>query len=60
MEINGVILLWHDAEDRDPLFMPKELDEMYHDDWIIHAYGEHIVHCHISVSYGDSQPDSGL
>ena len=55
-----MILLWHDAEDRDPLFMPKELDEMYHDDWIIHAYGEHIVHCHISVSHEDSQPDSGL
>ena len=45
-----MVMLWFDVEDRDPLWLPRQFDEIYEEGWVIQARGEHIMHAHISVS----------
>ena len=50
LERNLAIMLWYDAEDRDPMYIPRECEEIYQDGWVVQARSEHTVYCHVSVS----------
>ncbi|XP_067948876.1 cholesterol 7-desaturase nvd-like [Watersipora subatra] len=48
LERNEVVMLWYDAEDRDPQYLPNECEEITELGWKVHGRSEHTVYCHIS------------
>lgn len=47
MEINGQILVWYDAEDRDPLWAPPEVSGIQDGSWSRRGYTRHTINAHI-------------
>jgi len=51
LERNCIIMVWFDAEDREPMFLPREFEEVTELGWEVQAIGTHYFHAHISVSF---------
>lgn len=47
LETNGHILLWFDAEGRDPMWYPPELPEVQSNAWSWRGFTRHLLNCHI-------------
>jgi len=50
LERNLILMLWFDAEDREPMYLPREIEEIKEQGWVVHGRSEHTVYCHISVN----------
>ena len=50
MEYNGIILVWYDAEGRDPKYTPDEIPEINSGRWKYCGHTVHYVNCHIEVA----------
>ena len=47
MEINGQILVWYDAEGRDPLWEPPAIHGIENKTWTTRGYTQHTINAHI-------------
>lgn len=47
MEVNGQILVWFDAEDRDPMWAPEALPEIESGSWSRRGHTRHVINSHI-------------
>ena len=50
LEINGTILVWYDAEGRDPNWFPIEFEMIMSGRWLYHGCSIHFINTHIEVS----------
>jgi cholesterol 7-dehydrogenase len=50
IEANGVILVWYDAEGRDPGWFPEQFEKIKSGRWVYHGYSTHLINSHIEVS----------
>lgn len=48
-EVNGLILVWYDAEGRDPYFMIPEVPEIKKGQWKYRGRSVHYINCHLEV-----------
>lgn len=48
-EVNGLILVWYDAEGRDPYFMIPEIPEIKSGRWAYRGRSVHYINCHLEV-----------
>ena len=49
MEINNAIFVWFHADDQEPNWYPKCVQEITDNKWIYRGRTEHSVNCHIQV-----------
>ena len=50
MEVNGLILVWYDAEGRDPSFTVPEYPQIKSGHWTFKGSSVHYINCHIEVN----------
>ena len=50
IEINGIVAVWYDAEDREPYFFPEEIPEIKSGRWSYKGRCVHYIHWHIQVN----------
>eukprot|EP00121_Abeoforma_whisleri_P004104 Awhi_evm1s3703 len=47
LEVNGQVLVWFDAEDREPQWYPEEIKEISTGEWTLRGRSEHFISAHI-------------
>ena len=50
LENNGYIMVWHDAEGRDPSWFPEEYEQIKSGRWTFRGSSIHYINAHIEVS----------
>ena len=50
LEVNDLILVWHDAEGRDPNWFPEAYEQIKSKRWTYRGYTTHFINAHIEVS----------
>ena len=49
LENNGCILVWYDAEERDPSWFPEEFEQIKSGRWVYRGCSSHVVNAHAQV-----------
>ena len=49
VERNGLVMLWHHADNEQPSWDPPVIDQVEEGDWVYQGRNEFIVNCHIQV-----------
>lgn len=57
LENNDCIMVWHDAEGRDPSWFPQEFEQIKSGRWTYRGYSTHYINAHIEVSIVVSHPN---